>query len=127
MDIKVLKYFLAVAREGNITKAAESLHISQPSLSKQLMELEQEIAHWAKPDLEKLDIKATYNTVHGNPENFVLNDLGYFLTTRDLLPSNLADNICFLPLKPPINTHYALVWKKHSVFSNVAKAFIECF
>ncbi len=43
MDIRVLKYFLAVAREGNITKAAESLHISQPSLSKQLMELEQEL------------------------------------------------------------------------------------
>lgn len=39
MDIRVLKYFLAVAREGNITKVAESLHISQPSLSKQLMEL----------------------------------------------------------------------------------------
>ena len=46
MDIRVLKYFLAVAREGNITKAAESLHISQPSLSKQLMELEQEIANF---------------------------------------------------------------------------------
>lgn len=42
MDIRVLKYFLAVAREENITRAAESLHISQPSLSRQLMELEQE-------------------------------------------------------------------------------------
>lgn len=42
MDIRVLRYFLAVAREENITRAAESLHISQPSLSKQLMELEQE-------------------------------------------------------------------------------------
>lgn len=43
MDIRLLRYFLAVAREKNITKAAESLHISQPSLSKQIMELEQEI------------------------------------------------------------------------------------
>ena len=42
MDIRVLRYFLAVAREENITRAAESLHISQPSLSKQLIELEQE-------------------------------------------------------------------------------------
>lgn len=42
MDIRLLRYFLAVAREENITKAAESLHISQPSLSKQIMELEQE-------------------------------------------------------------------------------------
>lgn len=41
MDIRVLRYFLAAAREENITRAAESLHISQPSLSKQLIELEQ--------------------------------------------------------------------------------------
>lgn len=43
MDIRVLTYFLAVAREGTITRAAESLHIAQPSLSKQLMELEDEL------------------------------------------------------------------------------------
>ena len=43
MDIRVLRYFLTVAREENITRAAESLHITQPSLSKQIMELEQEL------------------------------------------------------------------------------------
>lgn len=42
MEIRVLKYFLAVAREENITRAAELLHLSQPSLSKQLKELEME-------------------------------------------------------------------------------------
>lgn len=40
MDIRVLKYFLAVAREENITKAAEILHITQPTLSRQLAKLE---------------------------------------------------------------------------------------
>lgn len=43
MELRVLKYFLAVAREENITKASEALHITQPTLSKQLMDLEDEI------------------------------------------------------------------------------------
>ena len=42
MELRVLKYFLAVAREENITRAADLLHITQPTLSKQLMDLEQE-------------------------------------------------------------------------------------
>ena len=43
VELRVLKYFLEVAREENITAAAESLHITQPTLSKQLMDLEDEI------------------------------------------------------------------------------------
>lgn len=43
MDIRVLRSFLSVAREENITRATENLHISQPSLSKQIMELEKEL------------------------------------------------------------------------------------
>lgn len=40
MEIRVLRYFLTVAREENITKAAEVLHITQPTLSRQLAQME---------------------------------------------------------------------------------------
>lgn len=43
MEIRVLKYFLAVASEQSITKAAQSLNMTQPTLSKQLMDLEYEL------------------------------------------------------------------------------------
>ena len=43
MDIRVLEYFVVAAQEGSITRAAELLHVSQPTVSRQLMELEEEL------------------------------------------------------------------------------------
>ena len=43
MELRVLKYFLTVADEGNITRAADILHVTQPTLSRQMMELEEEM------------------------------------------------------------------------------------
>lgn len=43
MEIRVLRYFLAVVREESITKASEMLHITQPTLSRQLSQMEEEI------------------------------------------------------------------------------------
>lgn len=43
MNIRVLRYFLVICQEKNITRAAQRLHISQPSLSKQVKDLEDEL------------------------------------------------------------------------------------
>lgn len=43
MELRVLQYFLAVAREQSISGSAESLHLSQPTLSRQLREMEEEL------------------------------------------------------------------------------------
>ncbi len=43
MEIRVLRYFLTVVREGSITKASEVLHITQPTLSRQLAQMEEEL------------------------------------------------------------------------------------
>ena len=43
MDVRTMQYFLAVIREGTISAAAESLHVAQPSLSRQMKDLEEEL------------------------------------------------------------------------------------
>lgn len=54
MEIRVLRYFLAVAREGNMTRAADYLHVTQPTLSKQIKQLEEEVG-------KKLFIRSNYS------------------------------------------------------------------
>jgi pantothenate kinase type III len=43
MELRVLNYFLTVAREGGLTGASEVLHVTQPTMSRQIQELEEEL------------------------------------------------------------------------------------
>lgn len=43
MELRVLRYFLMIAREENITHAAQLLHVTQPTLSRQIQDLEAEL------------------------------------------------------------------------------------
>ena len=54
MEIRVLRYFLAIAREGSITNAANFLHITQPTLSRQIRDLEEELG-------QKLFTRSSHN------------------------------------------------------------------
>ena len=70
MELRVLHYFLAVAREQSISAAAESLHLSQPTLSTQLKALEDELG-------KKLLIRGTKGS-----RRVVLTDEGMILRKR---------------------------------------------
>lgn len=54
MEIRVLRYFLTIAREGSITNAANFLHVTQPTLSRQIKDLEEELG-------QKLFIRGSHN------------------------------------------------------------------
>lgn len=64
MEIRVLKYFLSIAKEGSVTKAANNLHLTQPTLSRQIQELEKELG-------QKLFIRKSHS-ISLTPEGLVL-------------------------------------------------------
>ncbi|MED4797046.1 LysR family transcriptional regulator [Priestia megaterium] len=78
MEIRVLRYFLTVAREGNITKAANVLHVTQPTLSRQLKDLEQELG-------KKLFIRSSHS--------IILTDEGMLLRNRAEEIVNMVDKL----------------------------------
>lgn len=87
MEIRVLKYFLAVAREGNITAAANALHLTQPTLTRQLQDLEYELK-------QKLFVRGKYK-IALTDEGILLKDRAEEIiemvdkTKRDIISSGV--------------------------------------
>ena len=86
MELRVLRYFLAVAREENITKAAALLHLTQPTLSRQLMQLEEELG---------------VQLFHRSRYHIVLTDEGMLLRRRAQELVELADKTAQEFLREP--------------------------
>lgn len=80
MEIRVLRYFLAICQEKNISKAAESLHIAQPSLSRQLKDLEDELGT---------------TLVNRGHRQISLTQEGYYLKERAQEIINIADKTTY--------------------------------
>lgn len=87
--------------------------------------LQKVIAQWAHTRPEKLEIAATYNVIYGSPTALVQSGLGNLLITRDLLGPELEPGMRFLPLDSPLETRYALVWKKNAVLTKAAEKFLS--
>lgn len=96
MEIRVLRYFLEIAREGNMSRAAERLHVTQPTLSKQM-----------------------------NGAVFVREGLGVELTFDKLVETNAESDLCFRPITPPLHTKMYVIWKKYQIFTPVANLLLE--
>ena len=54
----------------------------------------------------------------------IIDRLGSLLITRDLLDPELEPGMRFVPLDPPLETRYALVWKKNAVLTKAAEKFL---
>lgn len=140
MDLRVLQYFLAVAREESISAAAQSLHLTQPTLSRQLKELEEELGKQLlirgnrritlteegmllQKEPAELHTVATYNLIY-NASLMVDEGMGYAFTL-DKLVNTRGSNLCFRPLEPRMELGMCLVWKKYQVFSKAAELFLS--
>ena len=69
MELSVLRYFITIAEEGSISKAAEKLMITQPTLSRQLKDLEQELG---EPLFIREHIKSLNKENQGISSGFLL-------------------------------------------------------
>ena len=81
MELRVLRYFLAVVREQSISRAADALHVTQPTLSRQLMDLE-----------EELGVRLLERSRHG--KGVTLTDAGVRFCNRAEEIVKLADMTC---------------------------------
>ena len=95
-----------------------------PIITSRQTTVSNEFSGWLKRDYEKLNIVATYNLVY-NASLMVEEGLGYALCLDKLVHTSESSRLCFRPLKPKMEAHLDIVWKKYQVFSGAADRFLK--
>jgi len=95
-----------------------------PLISSRQTTVSNEFSGWLKKDYDKLNIVATYNLVY-NASLMVEEGLGYALCLDKLVNTSEGSRLCFRPLKPKMDAHLDIVWKKYQVFSGAADRFLK--
>ena len=136
MELRVLRYFLAVAREESITAAAERLNITQPTLSRQLLDLEEELGvklfnrgrrsrritlteagMFLRKHAEEIVLIADKTEAAFAVSEDVAGDV-YVAAKDSIRAEDLWDKPpCFRPLEPKMETEIYFVWEKYQIFS----------
>lgn len=148
MELRTLQYFLTVAREENITRASEVLHITQPTLSRQMKQLaeqesvtcadllsvpliipsrlyvQKEISNWLGADINKLNVLATVNMMT-HAAMFINSGAACGLTIEGAVDLFEDSKMVFKPLNPRLELTAVLAWKRFQPVGNAAAKFLE--
>ena len=114
-----------LSNKKNITKK-DLLNIPL-IISRQVIETEIEdndFSRWFSDTFNNLNITATYNLIY-NALIMVGEGMGYALCLDKLIDNMEHQNICFLPLKPKLESGINIVWKKNQEFSRASKIFLH--
>lgn len=83
-----------------------------------------EFFKWFNEKKDKLNIVATH-TLFYNAAVMVEKGVGYMITLNNLANTSLNSNLYFRPIKPAIEAHWSLIWKKYQIFTPASKLFLE--
>ena len=141
MELRLLRYFLTVAKEQSFTKAAEQLHITQPTLSRQMAAFEENlgitlfIRNGKKISLtdegillkrRALEILIAFTSNLGtNAGVMAANGLGYPISIEGAAKYWREDILVQRRISPEIKTSTVIAWRRNIPYSLAVRKMIE--